>query len=233
METIIPNNNTPVAIIAGSGIELRPLLDEITKEEPIRQAIDAPPIPGHECRFIFGTCANRPIILQAGRRHLYEGLSLQQVTQSVDALHGLGVQHLILTNAAGGIDKALRPGHLAAATQVRTWPYTPQKLPRELLPDFAIPQCDHAGPYRWMHGPCYETQAEIRALDNLGDATVGMSAAPEMHRCKQLGIKCALIACVTNACAIPHALSHEAVLNVARQTSQRLRTLLKNFLSTP
>jgi purine-nucleoside phosphorylase len=81
-----------------------------------------------------------------------------------------------------------------------------------------------------MHGPCYETRAEIAALRSLGDACVGMSIAPELFRCQELGMPAGVLSCVTNVCGGTDKLTHTAVLSAARQASARLRALLRQAL---
>lgn len=220
-------------MVAGSGVELRGLLDTSDWERPFTSFPELKPgnVTGHSYAFVHGECAGRAVILQRGRLHAYEGYSLPETVRPVEILYELGVRTLLFTNAAGGLTPDLRAGDLVAADQVRTWPHPPYGLPETLRPDFVVPGCSLAGCYAWMHGPCYETRAEISLLQAMGCAAVGMSAAPELLRCQQLGIRAGLISCITNSCAIPQKLTHEHVLQAAQNASEELCALIRRFIA--
>lgn len=217
-----------IGIVAGSGIELRPLLDELNREEPFPGSGGG--IPGHPGRFLHGFCEGRPIVLQCGRLHAYEGFAFEEAVRTVDVLHGFGVRAIIFTNAAGGLRTGMRPGDLMAARRVLSWPYPRYALPDTITPDWVVPGCDHHGAYIWMHGPCYETHAEIATLRRMGADAVGMSTAPELMRCQSLGIAAAAVSCITNACAVQERLTHAHVIEVAAQASGRLCELIRHTL---
>ncbi len=221
----------PVAIVAGSGMDLRPLLDRITDEKPFSAfaGLDAGGIAGHPCTFLWGRCGGVPVILQCGRRHLYEGLSFREVTRSIDLLHDFGAATVLLLNAVGALLPELEPGAVVAAAHVRTWPCRRLDVPERLTPEL-VPECEHRGVYCWMHGPCYETRAEIGALRQLGGAVVGMSAAPELLRCQQLRLRAGILSCVTNSCITPQVLTHEHVLATAQNASAALCAVLRQNL---
>lgn len=219
-------------IVAGSGMDLRPVLDEVVEERPFASftGLAGGDVDGHPCTLIRGRCAGVPVILQCGRRHLYEGLSFEELVQSVDVLHGFGVETLLLTNAAGALQPELPLGAIVAATRVISWPCARLGLPKEMTPGL-VPEGTHRGSYAWMHGPCYETRAEIAALQRLGGAVVGMSAAPELLRCQQLGMRAGILSCVTNVCAAQQILTHEHVLASARDASMALCGILRKTIS--
>lgn len=223
---------SPVGIVSGSGINLRPLLDEVLGETSFVDAagISAAGIAGHEGTFVFGYCAGVPVVLQAGRIHLYEGHSVAMVATTVDALYRFGVRALILTNAVGGLDDALVPGDLVAASEVLCWQYRSHNFPQRMQPAFVIPGCTAAGTYIWMHGPCYETRAEIAALRRMGGMTVGMSIAVELERCMQRGIRAGVVSCVTNDCTSQEVLSHEQVVATAARSSDALCRTIRAYL---
>jgi len=223
----------PVGIVAGSGIELRPLLDTVSEERRFSEFPDLGQgvIEGHPRRFVCGACGPYPIVLQCGRLHMYEGLNYEAVVRPVDVLQGLGVRSVLFTNAAGGLVPGMAPGDLLGVDRVRMWRYGRwDATPGTLLPDFVIADCDFTGGYQWVHGPCYETPAEIAALQNQRMAAVGMSTAPELARCQELGIRAGVIACITNSCCHPHVLTHEEVTSVARQTSGKLVRHIRSVL---
>lgn len=221
----------PAGIVSGSGINLRPLLDEVIREVSFTRAgIPAAGTAGHAGVFVFGRCGDVPVILQSGRLHLYEGHDYETAVSAVDALYRFGVRALILTNAAGGLDEALAPGDLVAAEEVLSWRFQAHAFPERMRPAFVVPGCTAAGAYIWMHGPCYETRAEIRALQHMGGATVGMSAAAELERCQALGIRAGIVSCVTNDCTSQQSLSHAEVVTVAERASGELCGLLRDYL---
>lgn len=222
-----------VALVAGSGIDLTPLLDKVDRRCPFDQfaGLGASTVSGHAGAFLIGRRGGRRVIVQQGRRHAYEGLSFAQVTRTVDLLHDLGAGTVVFTNAAGGVRPGLALGSLVAARSVRAWPYRHFSVPERQQPALVVPGCDAEGVYLWVHGPCYETPAEVRALCALGIDTVGMSTAPEMVRCRGLGIAAGLISCVTNVCLTPQELTHEHVLEMANRASDRLCELLDRWIS--
>lgn len=224
---------SPVGIVAGSGLELTSLLDETMDVVPFDAVhrLHKGSVAGHTCDFVCGRHRRVPIVLQCGRLHAYEGLSFADVVRTVDVLYAFGVRRVLFTNAVGGVAPELRPGNLVAAHAVACWPYAALELPETLAPDFVIKGCDSVGVFQWMHGPSYETPAEISALRHLNRATVGMSTAPEILRCAVLGIRSALVSCVTNVFGGRDRLTHQNVLLAAAHTSSRLRDLIAAFLS--
>lgn len=225
--------SNPIGIVAGSGIDLRDLFDSTPATTAFAElpGLAEGHVAGHASVFLRGHCAGRPLVVQCGRLHAYEGLDFATVTRTVDALHAFGVRTVLFTNAVGGLLPALEPGDLVAADAVCAWHYTGFALPRHITPDFVPPHCDAQGTYYWMHGPCYETQAEIAALQRLGAATVGMSTAPELLRCTALGVRAGVISCVTNSCVRPERLTHDGVLATARKASEKLCRLLRVTLA--
>jgi len=220
------------AIVAGSGIDLTGVFDETHDTVPFSAVDGLVPstVQGHASKFIHGVVAGVPVILQQGRLHAYEGFDFETITRTVDCLAQWNTSAVIFTNAVGGLRDDLVPGNLIAAEAIHAWPYNRLRLPEIQRPDWVLPGADARGAYWWMHGPCYETRAEIRALRQLGGASVGMSTAPELLRCARLGIRTAVVSCVTNACAIPQTLTHRQVLQTAQRTSTRLTQLLRQIL---
>ena len=223
----------PIGIVSGSGIDLRGLLDEMTEEQRFAavEGLGDGSVAGHACVFVHGRCADRDVVLQCGRLHAYEGLDYAAVTRPVDVLHAHGVRDVVLTNAVGGLRPEMAPGDWVAADAIRPWPYPAFALPGRIAPGFLLPGCDFVGPYMWMHGPTYETRAEIAMLQRLGGATVGMSAAPEVRRCHELGMRAAVVSCVTNSCCRPQVLTHDHVIRIAQRASAKLVALLREALA--
>ncbi len=223
----------PIGVVSGSGINLRSLLDEVCGERSFSDAagISGSGIVGHDGLFIFGRCGGVPVILQAGRIHVYEGHAPAQVASTVDTLYDFGVRKVILTNAVGGLDSSLSPGNLVAASRIETWPYRNHPFPASMEPDLIVPGCDASGTYIWMHGPCYETRAEIHALQKMGGLTVGMSLPLELARCQQRKISAGVVSCVTNDCTRhDEALTHRQVVETATKASRHLSDLLRRYI---
>jgi len=224
-----------LAVVAGSGVDLLPLLDAVHWERPFSNfpGLGLSTVAGHASRFVRGAlrtdAGETPILLQCGRRHAYEGLSYDDAVRTVDVLQELGATRILFTNAVGGLDATLHPGALVAMTACAAWPFRAYALPERIVPAFVVPGADAAGLNYFMHGPSYETPAEIAALRTLGAMTVGMSTAPELHRCTQLDIAAGAVSVVTNVCGAPGKLTHEEVVQHAREASARLRTLISNF----
>jgi len=223
-----------VGLVGGSGIDLLPLFDSIDEERPFHtfEQLPSSRVAGHKGGFVSGVIAGRPAVLQCGRLHVYEDIPVRTVQQTIDVHASLGVEEIILTNAAGGLLETMEAGDLLAIREALVWPcglwpHAPATVPC----DFTIPGCTHEGAYVWVHGPSYETRAEIRTMQVLGGAAVGMSTAPELERCHQLGLPVAAVSCITNKCFAPEKLTHEHVLRVAREASARLVELLRFYLS--
>lgn len=226
MDTV--TRHTRVAIVAGSGLDLTGLLDVVEEEVDFAEAgLGETKVAGHAGRFLLGMCAGYPVVLQQGRRHIYEGLTLAEAGAAVDVLHRFGAAAVVFTNAAGGLMPEMRPGDLVSASMIQSWPCRRVELPERIYPDFSIPGCDSSGVYLWVHGPCYETRAEIALLRKIGGAMVGMSTAPELVRCRQLGMRAGAVSCITNNCCAPMRLTHAHVLETAASASRRLTSLLR------
>lgn len=222
-----------LGIVAGSGIELEELLDDVTCARSFGEipGLCETDIAGHAGRIVEGTCAGIPVVLQSGRLHLYEGHSIETVSKCVDIMHGLGVETVLYTNAAGGLVPDMMAGELMAISHIALWPYGDwEGEPDRLELDFDLEACARRGTYMWVHGPCYETRAEIAALRSLGVEAVGMSTAPEVVRCHELGMRAGAVSCITNTCGTPEVLTHERVVETARSASARLREVIRGWL---
>ncbi|MCP4638997.1 MAG: purine-nucleoside phosphorylase [bacterium] len=225
----------PVGVVAGSGLDLSGLLDRVTRDDAFADmaGLTASTVQGHAGRFIHGFSGETPLVAQCGRLHAYEGLPLDEVTRTVDAMAEFGVRTIVFTNAAGGLREDMAPGDTMAAERLRVmgfrgWPGAPETL----QPDLVVPGCAHQGTYAWVHGPCYETRAEIGMLQRLDADAVGMSTAPEIDRCRALGIRTAAISCITNNCCNRQVLTHTHVIETAKTASERITGLIRQALPT-
>lgn len=232
---MVPVNPVPprIAVVSGSGLSLEGIFDRVDHEQSFAEipSLISSGVPGHDGKFVFGELDDVSLVLQCGRIHFYEGHHYAAVTQCVDWLYSIGIANIVFTNAAGGLRAEMQPGDLMAVTTVSLWPFRSwTDRPESIEPDFMVEGCDTSGRYTWVHGPCYETPAEIAALQQLGGDAVGMSTAPEMHRCAELGIRAAAISCITNNCCVPDVLTHDHVLKTAASASDKLTQLLRQTI---
>lgn len=243
-----------VAVVLGSG--LGDFADRLGEAEGMPYG-DIPHWPvtrvaGHAGRLVSGAHAGRRVLALAGRVHFYEGHDMATVTFATRVLGTLGVRHLILTNAAGGINAALEPGTLmliddhinllgtnplVGANEDRFGPRFPdmsevysarlRRLAAEAGAALDIPVA--RGVYVAVHGPSYETPAEIRYLRTIGADAVGMSTVPEALVARHMGMEVLGISCITNAAAgvLPRPLVHEEVMEVAARVGDRFKALLE------
>jgi purine-nucleoside phosphorylase len=206
-------------------------------------------VAGHRGQLLYGVWAETPVLLFAGRIHYYEGHGWNAVTAPICLAADLGIQTLVLTNAAGGIRPGFRPGTLMCLfhhikwTQPRWWARGIQKSDpiwysyqlNDLLLESAfkagIPL--EQGIYGCLTGPSYETPAEIRALRTMGVDAVGMSTAIEAEEAYRQGMETVAISCITNVAAglsdLPP--THEEVLAESKTAAQRVGDLLDGFLN--
>jgi purine-nucleoside phosphorylase len=246
-----------VAIVLGSGLgDFASALQEPTAFD----YADIPNWPGtavvgHAGRLVVGRIAGKNVAALAGRAHFYEGHDLRMVTFATRAIGVLGVRTLILTNAAGGINVNFTPGTLMLmddhinlmGTNPLVGPNDDRFGPR--FPDMSEVYSKRLrarageaaraqglalahGVYVALHGPSYETPAEIRYLRTIGGDAVGMSTAPEAIVARHMGIEVLGISCITNAAAgvLPQPLVHDEVMEVARRVRERFTALLEGIL---
>jgi len=222
-----------IGVVAGSGVDLGSLLDRVAGVQGFGEVpgLVAGGVAGHPGRFVQGWCADVPIIVQCGRLHCYEGLTIDQVARPVDVLKAKGAHTVVFTNAAGGLHGHLAPGVLLAVERISLWPYRAwPDQPKTLALTMTLPGCDHKGAYLWVHGPSYETRAEIAAMGRLGNDAVGMSTAPEVCRAQEVGLRTAAVSCITNSCLAPGVLTHEHVITDAAKASRRLAEVIRTAL---
>lgn len=220
--------------------------------------------PGHAGELVLGTLGANgrgtvDLAVMSGRFHLYEGYTAQQVTSGIRLFRELGVERVVLTNAAGGINADFAKGALVLISDHinlqganpllgpnneelgprfpdMTEAYSPRlrQLARDVANELDITL--HEGVYAAVLGPSYETPAEIRFLKAIGADLVGMSTVAETIAANHMGMKVLCISCVTNLAAglSGGKLSHEEVLQAAHQISgtflKLLRALLPRFL---
>jgi len=197
-------------------------------------------VSGHAGHLLVGFLGGTPVMVLSGRAHFYEGHPMERVTFAVRALAAYGIRDLLLTNAAGGLNRKFRAGDFMMLTDhinlMGVNPLRGEAIPG--LPRFvdltqaydaglrrllrtAAKECKvklQGGVYLAVSGPSYETPAEIRAFARLGADAVGMSTVPEAIVARQCGVNVAAVSCITNLAAgiSKGNLSHAEVLETAR-----------------
>lgn len=214
-----------------------------------------PTVTGHGGKLILGQCGEIAVGVMQGRCHYYEGYSLEQVTFPIRVAGLLGVQRLVITNAAGGLNPDFVPGDLMLITDhINLLGMNPlqgqhearfgdrfldlsqayQATYRELALKAAAEMnlTLRQGVYVALPGPSFETPAEVRMLRALGGDAVGMSTVPEVIVGRQMGVQILGISCITNLAAGigSEPVNHREVLEVGEQVSQHFCELLQRTL---
>jgi purine-nucleoside phosphorylase len=201
---------------------------------------------------VIGRLGKTETLLLRGRAHYYEGYSMSQITFPVRVLAAFGITHLLLTNAAGGINKRFRPGDLMLIRDhINLMPDNPLRgiahnsrfldLTRTYDPGLAILLRNaarslriglHVGVYMAVPGPSYETPAEIRAFARLGADAVGMSTVPEAIVARHCGMAVAGLSFISNIAAGlgESPIAHQDVLTTGERINEKTTDLLAVFL---
>jgi purine-nucleoside phosphorylase len=212
-----------------------------------------PTTAGHAGCLLIGSLGGTPVLLLNGRSHYYEGRSLAEVTFPIRALDALGVRDLLLTNAAGAINRQFRRGDFMIITDhINLLPDNPLRglegtrkfvdLTRVYDPDLVkvlkagSRQAGvrlRSGVYLAVSGPSYETPAEINAFERLGADAVGMSTVPEAIVARYCGMRVAALSCITNFAAgrSKGLLSHAEVISTGEKATAAAEKLLRAFVA--
>lgn len=251
------NNKPYIAIVLGSG--LGNISDSILNktEIPYEEIPNFPSttVPGHDGRLIFGELGGRNIVAMKGRFHYYEGWSMDEVVFPLRVFKLLGVENLLLTNAAGGINTQFKPGDLMlikdhigflAENPLRganmeelgpRFPDMSQVYDKELM-DIST-ECAlqlridlRRGIYAYAKGPSFETPAEIRAFHALGADAVGMSTVPEAIVARHMNMKVLGISCITNMASgvLQQPLNHEEVIETGKRVAEKFSKLVTEII---
>ena len=242
-----------MGIILGSGLGGFANLIEDKTVIPYKEIPHFPisTVEGHAGQLVFGKMNGKAIMAMQGRFHYYEGYTMQEVTYPVRVMQVLGATGLIVTNAAGGINSAYRPGDLVlirdhinlmgknplrGANLSSLGPRFPDLSEgydlvwrQKVLPlaqELGI--TSQEGIYAALSGPSFESPAEIRYLRTIGADLVGMSTVPEVIVANHGGMRVLGISCVTNMAAgiLPQKLSHAEVI----ETTERIEKLFVRFM---
>ncbi|MCF7933122.1 MAG: purine-nucleoside phosphorylase [Acholeplasmataceae bacterium] len=248
-----------IGIVLGSGLGS---LVELMAEKVMVSYADIPGMTaleteGHAGRMVIGTLSGVPLLAMSGRFHYYDGKGLEAVTFPIRVMKVMGIETLILTNAAGAVNTTFEPGDLMVITDhinlVFDNPLIGPNLdalgPRfpdaTMIYDQAL--IDHAkhaasarsmtlreGVYAWWTGPSYETPAEIRMIRMLGGDAIGMSTVPEALVASHMGMKVLGISVLTNMASgiLPEPLSHADVIDQAREVKDQFVRLMTTIITS-
>jgi purine-nucleoside phosphorylase len=247
-----------IGLILGSGLGV--LAEEI--ENPVKVPYEEIPnfpvstVAGHAGQLVFGTLEGKQVVAMQGRFHFYEGYSMEVVTFPVRVMKAIGVEQLVVTNAAGGVNEEFEAGNLMIikdhinnmgdspligpndeANGVRfpdmsaAYSERLRKLAREKAGQLNI--AIQEGVYVGNTGPAYETPAEVRMLRIVGADAVGMSTVPEVIVARHAGLEVLGISCISNMAAgiLPQPLTHDEVIETTEQVKADFLSLVKAIVN--
>lgn len=238
------NAPVKVGIVLGSGLNDLVGSMDVRLRIPYGDIPDFPrsTVPGHEGAFVYGAIAGLPVLAAKGRFHFYEGYELEQVLAIVKSFAALGVSDVLITNAAGLMNKNHYPGDILlirdcidmtglSASLKKGTEKTGEHERRKAFA--AAAECGlklGEGVYVWTTGPSYETPAEIEFFRSLGGDLVGMSTMPEIMWARAQGMSVYPFSCATNwASGISERpLTHEEV----NETAQHVKDELTHYIVT-
>ena len=250
-------NNPEIGIVLGTG--LGKLVNEIQIEKEVLYK-DIPNFPQatvefHSGKLIYGTLSGKKVLVMAGRFHYYEGYNLWQVTYGIRTLHALGIQKLLISNAAGAINTQYKKGDLMLLDDhINLQGGSPLAMPK--VTEFGIQFVDmlapynpkmnalaqqiatqnnitlHTGVYASVVGPQLETRAEYRMLKTIGADAVGMSTVPEVIVANHLKIPTIAVSVLTDECNPDNLqpVNIEEIIAIAGQAEPKMITLFKQLI---
>jgi purine-nucleoside phosphorylase len=246
-----------LGIVLGSG--LGALADAIEVAGAVRYS-EIPHFPpstveGHAGRLVLGTLEGKQVAAMQGRVHFYEGYAIQDVVFPIRVLYALGCRTLLVSNAAGGINREWKAGDLMIISDhINFQGANPLIGPNDVslgprFPDMSRPydgelialaeRCAveerigiRRGVYVAVTGPSYETAAELRMLRGLGADAVGMSTVPEVIAARHMGMRVLGITAITDMATgeVVQPVTHEEVLAVARELEPRFVRLVRRIV---
>jgi purine-nucleoside phosphorylase len=252
-----------IGVILGTG--LNPLAEAVQSADVISYEeiphFPKPTVEGHVGKLILGLLAGMPVMAMQGRVHFYEGYPMQQVVFPTRVMQIMGIQVLIVTNAAGGLSPAFRPGDLMLLSDHinligmtgnnplfgpndptlgprfpdMSQAYDPElrRIAKEVAQEGDIPL--HEGVYAGLSGPSFETPADLRFLRMIGADAVGMSTVPEVTVARHGGIRVMGVSGISNVAILEPVpgseASHEEVLETGQVLVPHLTALVRGVVS--
>lgn len=212
-------------------------------------------VKGHAGRFVAGRLEGRPVLVQSGRYHAYEGHPYEVVVAPLRIAHRVGAGTLVVTNAAGGIREGMTPGDVAVISDHLNFHFASGLRGPVREGEVRFPDMTHAydrglrthakavaedlgiplteGVYASMPGPAYETPAEVRMLRTLGADLVGMSTVPSVTVARARGMQVLGFSMITNVAAGlgEGSLDHVEVMEVGRTGGRVLQRLIRGIVA--
>lgn len=248
-----------LGLVLGSGLGV--LAEEIENPVviPYNQIPSFPEstVSGHKGQLVIGLLEGKQVLAMQGRFHFYEGYTMQQVTFPIRVMKELGIESIIVTNAAGGINENFKPGDLMLITdQINNMGTCPLIGPNDeqlgaRFPDMssaydkeylqlareaaeALGLSVQSGVYVGNTGPAYETPAEIRMLRTWGGDAVGMSTVPEVMIANHAKMRVLGISCISNMAAgiLDQPLTHDEVIETTDKVKQDFLRFVKKIIHT-
>lgn len=246
-----------IGLVLGSGLGV--LAEEI--EEATIISYDEIPhftkstVVGHKGQLVIGKLKGKQVVAMQGRFHYYEGHDLEAVVFPIRVMKAIGVETIIVTNAAGGVNEAYQPGNLMLISDHLNLTYRNpligeneeslgarfpdmseayskrlRGLSKEVAASLGIQLQE--GVYAGLLGPSYETPAEIRMLRILGGDAVGMSTVPEVIVARHMNIEVLGISCISNMAAgiLDQPLSHDEVMETTEKVKAEFLSLVKGVI---
>ncbi|GAA0723587.1 purine-nucleoside phosphorylase [Clostridium malenominatum] len=251
-------NITPkIGVILGSG--LGDLAEEIEGKVCVKYE-DIPNMPkstvaGHAGQFVFGKLQGKDVVMMQGRIHFYEGHPMEVLALPIHIMKYMGIETLIVTNAAGGVNKEFTPGNLMIIEDHINFAFGNPLIGRneeEIGPRF--PDMSNSydkdliklvenigrelntelkkGVYMMFTGPTYETPAEVKMARILGADAVGMSTVSDVIAARHCGLKVLGISCITNMAAgiLDQPLCHSEVIETSNRVKSTFTSLIKEII---
>ena len=247
-----------VGVVLGSGLGSFTNEINIEKEIPYEDIPHFPTstVEGHSGKLIFGELAGKKIVCMAGRFHLYEGYSSEQTVFPIRVMKFLGIDTLLLSNAAGGVNPSFQVGDLMIITD-----HISQLAPNPLIgknykelgprfPDMSEPYKKHLiqkvkdiaaeknikvreGVYVAVTGPTFETRAEYRMILTLGGDAVGMSTVQEVITAVHMGLPVFAMSVITDVGIREeqNIITHEEVLQAAKEAEPNFKALFCELIA--
>jgi len=253
VETIKKNIHVDpkIGIILGSG--LGKLVEEFENPVSIGFAdipnFPVPAVEGHKGEVVAGSLAGVPVLVFSGRAHYYEGYTMEEVCFPVRVMSELGVETVIITNAAGAVNETYSPGDIVIIADhinlmgdnplrgttyfidmTEAYSHELREVAHDVADDLGLKL--NEGVYLVLSGPSFESPAEIRMMRIMGADLVGMSTIPEVIMANKLGMKVLGLSMVTNMAAgiTGRPLTHREVIQATRKAADKFKRLVRGVV---